>query len=509
MGPLPGPPTPGPASTPRSMPNKLSKDSFSPETDVSTPVFEMWRCALEAVPADIFVFDSTRHLILARVCSPGLEPWAEVKVEMTCCEMFWKTESESQCVVDRALKSGMRAEFELSVGAGAPLPFVITVQPLFDNGDRDASGVLVTAKDISDLRNAEAEVIAHKSFMSSIADRSPDEIYALSKEGRITWVNQRAERDNPRAARGQRMIDFIAKESQAPLLDGIKRAFDGEESKSEIRAIRDDESHRDVEAHTSPLWKDGEVEGVLLFLRDITERKRAEALASQSDKLRAVGELAAGVAHNLNNSLTVIKGRSQLMEMRTTDESTLKSLRVINDAIEDGSKTLRRILEFARRDSVHRFEPVELDDLVMSSIEIAWPKWQRKSSDEQIHVKPECNGPIYVNGDRAELREVVLNLVFNAVDAMPKGGLLDVGTRVDGDYGCFWVADTGCGMSADTVARIFEPFYTTKGEKGTGLGLSASHGIISRHGGEILTRSQPGQGTRFEVRLPIRRLSTD
>src|SRR4030095_10143217 len=149
-----------------------------------------------------------------------------------------------------------------------------------------------------------------------------------------------------------------------------------------------------------------------------------------------------------------------------------------------------------------RSEPVELDDLVMSSIEIAWPKWQRKSPEEQIHVKPECNGPIYVNGDRAQLREVVLNLVFNAVDAMPKGGVLDVGTRVDGDHGCFWVADTGCGMSAETVARIFEPFYTTKGEQGTGLGLSASHGIISRHGGEILTSSQPGQGTRFEVWLP-------
>src|SRR4030095_1475986 len=99
-------------------------------------------------------------------------------------------------------------------------------QQCCDNGDRDASGVLVTAQDISDLRQAEAEVIAHKSFMSSIADRSPDEIYALSKEGRITWVNQRAERDNPLAAQGQRIIDFIAKESQAPLLDGIKRAFD-------------------------------------------------------------------------------------------------------------------------------------------------------------------------------------------------------------------------------------------------------------------------------------------
>ena len=131
------------------------------------------------------------------------------------------------------------------------------------------------------------------------------------------------------------------------------------------------------------------------------------------------------------------------------------------------------------------FGPVELDDLITSSIEIARPKWQRKTGQAQVELKFECNGPIYVKGDLAELREVVLNLIFNAVDAMQEGGTMEVGTRAEIDSGCFWVADTGCGMDADTVARIFEPFFTTKGAKGTGLGLSASHGIISRHGGEI------------------------
>jgi signal transduction histidine kinase len=211
--------------------------------------------------------------------------------------------------------------------------------------------------------------------------------------------------------------------------------------------------------------------------------------------------LAAGVAHNLNNSLTVIKGRAQLLQMKATDPTSLKSLQVINDAVEDGGKTLRRILEFARRDTVQGFGPVELDDLITSSMEIARPKWERKG--QVIELKIDCNGPIYVKGDRAELREVVLNLIFNAVDAMPQGGSMEVGTRGEIDSGCFWVADTGCGMPPETVARIFEPFFTTKGVKGTGLGLSASHGIISRHGGEIFAVSDPGEGTRFEVRLPI------
>jgi signal transduction histidine kinase len=97
----------------------------------------------------------------------------------------------------------------------------------------------------------------------------------------------------------------------------------------------------------------------------------------------------------------------------------------------------------------------------------------------------------------------VLNLIFNAVDAMPNGGTMEIGTRAELDSGCFWVADSGCGMPPETVSRIFEPFYTTKGKKGTGLGLSASHGIISRHNGKIMVVSEPGEGTRFEVRLPL------
>ena len=169
---------------------------------------------------------------------------------------------------------------------------------------------------------------------------------------------------------------------------------------------------------------------------------------AQSDKLRAVGELAAGVAHNLNNSLTVIQGRAQLLLRRASDESSAKSLQIINNAVEDGTKTLRRILEFARRDTANEFGPVELGYLITSSIEIAQPKWQGKSRNGRIEVKVECNKAVYVMGEQAELREVVLNLIFNAVDAMPEGGTMEIGAREGIDSGYFWVADTGCGMAS-------------------------------------------------------------
>jgi signal transduction histidine kinase len=277
----------------------------------------------------------------------------------------------------------------------------------------------------------------------------------------------------------------------------------GSDTEYEVHLIRLDGTTRYAEAHTSPLWKEGEIDGVLIFLHDITERKREQELMAQSDKLRAVGELAAGVAHNLNNSLTVIQGRAQLLLRNANDPVAAKSLEVITNAVEDGTKTLRRILEFARRDSSSEFGPVELGYLLTSSIDIARPKWQSKSRKGQVEVKVECGAPVYVMGEQAELREVVLNLIFNAVDAMPEGGTMEIGARGEIDSGCFWVADTGCGMAADVASRIFEPFFTTKGKLGSGLGLSASHGIITRHKGEIVVVSEPGEGTRFEVRLPV------
>ena len=480
--------------------NKSTTDA-SADTDRPMPA-KLLINALQTVTDGLFLFDSNRRLIFANQQAEALQSTVgRLRMGCRCCDLLWQTDENESCVVDRAIDNGLKLEFEIPSNVAA-VPLFITVQPIHVDDNNSNRGALLIARDITELRRAEAEALAHKSFVASLADRSPDEIYALDKLGRITWINQRAETGNPLMLIGQRLIDFIAADSRETVTTAINRALAREDTQAEIQAVRPDETERDVEAHVSPLWKDGEVDGVIVFLRDITERKRTQELVSQSDKLRAVGELAAGVAHNLNNSLTVIKGRAQLLQMKLTDETSLKSLQVIDEAVEDGSKTLRRILEFARRDSVQVFGPIELNDLVTSSIEIARPKWQRKSQPP-IEVKIECGSPIYVKGDLAELREVVLNLIFNAVDAMPEGGSMEVGTRGEIDCGCFWVADTGCGMPPETVARIFEPFFTTKGAKGTGLGLSASHGIISRHGGEIFAVSEPGEGTRFEVRLPV------
>ncbi len=460
--------------------------------------------AFLAIPDAAFLFDNTKLLIQANSAGMELQNCESRDLRAkTCCEMFWYEKGADGCIVDRAIQSGEKVEVEIQAGPEQNQSIFIVVKPLSLSKAEGDAGALVIARDISDLRRAEAEAIAHKSFIASIADRTPDEIYALAADGRITWMNERAEAFKMLIAPGGSFLDILAEDSRDVTTENLARTLAGNDCEYEVSLVRPDGTTRYAEAHTSPLWKEGEIDGVLVFLRDITERKREHELMAQSDKLRAVGELAAGVAHNLNNSLTVIHGRAQLLLRLAADESSAKSLEVITNAVEDGTKTLRRILEFARRDSANEFAPVELGYLLTSSIDIARPKWQSKSRKGQIEVKVEPSGSVYVMGEQAELREVVLNLIFNAVDAMPEGGLMEIGCRAEIESGCFWVADTGCGMAPETVSRIFEPFYTTKGKLGSGLGLSASHGIITRHKGEILVVSEPGEGTRFEVRLPI------
>ncbi len=479
----------------------VALSEHSSQTDLQS-TGQMLLAAFEALPDAVYLFGTDRLLIRANAAAAQLQT-AELVRGTACCEMFWRVEGAEGCVVDRALQTGEKVEVEILAGAEGNNSISLMVEPLRAEGADLQPGVLVIARDISDLRRAEAEALAHKSFIASIAERTPDEIYALDPDGRITWMNERAEAYKLLMSPVGSFLDIVSNDSRKLTEENLRSTLAGNDTQYEVTVVRLDGSTRFAEAHTAPLWKDGEIDGVLVFLRDITERKREHELMAQSDKLRAVGELAAGVAHNLNNSLTVIQGRAQLLLRNATDETSAKSLTVITNAVEDGTKTLRRILEFARRNSASEFAPVELGFLLTSSIDIARPKWQSKSAKDKIEVKVEGNGPVYVMGEQAELREVVLNLIFNAVDAMPEGGIMEIGARAEIESGCFWVADTGCGMPPETASRIFEPFFTTKGKLGSGLGLSASHGIITRHKGEIVVVSEPGEGTRFEVRLPI------
>jgi PAS domain S-box-containing protein len=472
----------------------------------------MWEATIDTLPDALYIFGPDKRLKKINRAGESLEQAARTFLAgRRCCDMLWGLE-ETGCMVDRAIASGAEVEVELPSGNKTQRPLLVRVVPQNKDAQREsATGCIVIVRDISELRRAEEEGSKNRAFLASLADLAPDEIYTLDTERRFTWMNQRAEVDSGLTRSvllGQDFTMIVASESEEEANAAVQCTLNGEERQFEVNTICTDGRVRCMDAHTSPLWRDGSITGVMVFMSDITERKLAQARAARSDKLRALGELAAGVAHNLNNSLTVIQGRAQLLLMRSADHGNKKSLEVITQAVGDCSQTLRRLLDFSRRETTRHPMPVDLSELITSSVEIARPRWQASAERSGcIDVRIDAPAPAVTLGDSAELREVVINLLFNAVDAMTNGGTIEAGTRVEGKTARFWISDTGAGMPEDILARIFEPFYTTKGERGTGLGLSASHGIIENHSGDINVTSEPGKGTRFEVILPLHEAS--
>jgi len=259
------------------------------------------------------------------------------------------------------------------------------------------------------------------------------------------------------------------------------------------------------------------------------ELKAAQDQLVQVEKLRALGEMAGGMAHDFNNALAAILSRAQLLRMTGPDPELKRHLKVIEQAALDGAATVRRILGFARGRGAADDEPVDLAALLPEVLELTRPRWKDEAQgrgaaiDAVMALEPV---PV-VRGNAAELREALINLVFNAVDAMPQGGRMTLGTRrpAPGAGGCdpegveggvpgvaperlaecveVFVQDSGVGMPAEVQRRAFEPFFSTKGTRGSGLGLAMVYGTAQRHGGEVLLESREGQGTTVRLCLPI------
>jgi signal transduction histidine kinase/ActR/RegA family two-component response regulator len=236
----------------------------------------------------------------------------------------------------------------------------------------------------------------------------------------------------------------------------------------------------------------------------IAEQERIREQFSQMEKLSALGELASGVAHDFNNTLAGILGRAQLI-LRTNDpEKIQRGLDIIIKTAEDGAKTVKRIQDFARQRRDHDFEPVAVDQILLDVSEVTRPRWKDRAeaANVQIGLDLQIRSKAKVMGDESELREVLVNMVFNAVDAMPLGGNLILMAEDVGDSVVISVGDTGTGMAPEVKSRIFDPFFTTKGKAGMGLGLAVSFGIIRRHEGSVEVDSEVGVGTKFRISLP-------
>ena len=256
--------------------------------------------------------------------------------------------------------------------------------------------------------------------------------------------------------------------------------------------------------------------------------QQAQDKLVRTEKLRGLGQMAAGIAHDLNNMLATILGQAELLRLRARHPEVSEGLQTLQTAANDGAQVVRRLQDFARQRSGGPLDACELDRLVPEALEITRPRWREEPRRRGIVIETvvDLGGLPAIQGNPAEIREMLTNLIFNAVDAMPSGGTLrftgqvinassrpsaldDTGTsestprHLDASAG--WVelavSDTGLGMTTDVQRRVFDPFFTTKGLHGTGLGLSVVYGIMERHGGRIDVTSAPGQGATFRLRF--------
>jgi len=247
-------------------------------------------------------------------------------------------------------------------------------------------------------------------------------------------------------------------------------------------------------------------------LRESNERLRhaVETLTqtqehlTRVEKLRSLGEIASGVAHDFNNGLTKILGIAEILIERCPDERA--ALNDLLSVAQDSAKVVHRLRDFyANRTEADDAVSVDLSDVIRQSVRLTEPKWKTESevTRQSIVVEAHFESQHHASADDSELREVFTNLIFNACDAMPEGGAITISTRDEPGFVAVTIADTGIGMNREILSRCREPFFTTKGENGTGLGLGLAESVVKRYGGRLDIQSREGEGTVVSIRLPI------
>lgn len=280
-------------------------------------------------------------------------------------------------------------------------------------------------------------------------------------------------------------------------------------SSGECEFLRQLSEHVALAAHHANLYQ--------ALQRAYDDLRQTQQAVLQQERLLALGTMASGIAHDINNAISpIMLYTDMLLEDRALPPRIQKSVQVIQRAVEQVAHTVARMREFYRsREPQQELLPIDLNQLVAQVIDLTRARWsdmpQRRGAliELQTTLAPELPA---IPGVATELRDALTNLVFNAVDAMPQGGRLSLRTRLlepDGaspaarGFVQLEVADSGVGMDAETRSRCLEPFFTTKGERGTGLGLPMVYGTMQRHGGEIEVLSAPGEGTRVTLSFPV------
>ncbi|MEQ1792644.1 MAG: PAS domain S-box protein [Nitrospira sp.] len=266
----------------------------------------------------------------------------------------------------------------------------------------------------------------------------------------------------------------------------------------EERIIKQDGLPMDVEV-SSARFSDEEGPAILVMLRDISERKRLQDRLRKTERIAELGTVASGMAHEIGTPMNVILGRAEYLMDRVTDETVKRGLQTIVAQVERITRVMNQLLAFARRKPPER-GPLALREVIENSVEMFHERLAKSLVQVEMQLDETCSK---VQADADQMNQVLINLIMNAVHAMPEGGQLRIGMAQADAMVKLTVADTGHGIPQEVIARVFDPFFTTKEfGKGTGLGLTVVKGIIEEHHGSITAESEEGKGTTFTILLP-------
>jgi hypothetical protein len=347
-----------------------------------------------------------------------------------------------------------------------------------------------------------------REFSENILESLNDGLAVVNRDDRIVRWNRRLEELyglRHEEAVGRRLDDVFSSGFFEVLRSARHESLEGGACYRVPLTTRHDPARRLlVNVATTPLRdSDGAIAGTIVIVEDISSRVQLEEQLQISEKMASIGLLAAGVAHEVNTPLTGISSFTQmLLQGAQPDDPKTKVLEKIERQTFRAAKIVNGLLNLARPAQTDA-GPVEINAVVNDVLALL--EHQLRTGRIQVRKEMAAAAPV-VQGIEYKLQQVLLNLFLNARDAMPRGGWLTIATRVNGsgDAATVEIADTGSGIPADQMSRIYDPFFTTKElGKGTGLGLSITYGIVQEHGGTITCDSIVGQGTRFTLTLPL------
>ena len=415
-------------------------------------------------------------------------------------------------------------------------------------------GLLFVGSDVSDREQLRADLARSIAQLESIFDVIPDSVRVFDPDGKIVRSNAQAQQEH--SATPPDALEDIWRMDRPRTLAGVglfvhehptAKALGGERVRGQTLAVRRGEAESAVvEVNSNPLRDEtGKIRGAVTVERDVTERTRLsrqleeqvhrtnelyelvsteaerlermvaertqELLQLQEERARekrltAVGQLAAGVMHDVNNALNPIMAAAYLLEANANNPDAVRDYaQRIAKAAETGAATAARVGRFIRQEPLRgeREELVSLSTLADEVVAMTRPLWAERARGGRIVLEPAFEPNVNVFGIGGEIREALLNLVQNALDAMTGGGTLGISSYVRDGMACIEVRDTGHGMTPEVRERAFEPFFTTKGKRGTGLGLSEVYGIAKRHRGNAEIESEPGKGTTVRLTFPL------